>query len=259
MDIVEAVVGTAFLSPIVFSAIVACNLPPEPVIAMAAVLALPMGWLAFTFERFIFTFKGRYEHFPFLEFIRDRITLEKKDTDAYIINIENVSPADKKDKLPKKIICDDKDFELLFDPYKSLKCSKILWWKSFRRKQKHDRNILPFVENIENMMIFFDNPGLADFIRSAVAHYHMYLAAAYAFILGLLFSVGITMILNVEAFLTIPSLLQQIDVPRFTGMVICGIILLILVWITVKQSRLMLKEAIANEYLLVRLRIPEKD
>jgi len=38
-DIVEAVVGTAFLSPVVFSAIVLCGFPSESVITIAAILA----------------------------------------------------------------------------------------------------------------------------------------------------------------------------------------------------------------------------
>lgn len=263
VEIAEAVVGAAFLSPIAFSAIAFCSLPAEPVIAMAAVLALPLGWLAFTFERFLFTFKGRYEHYPTMEFIRSRAKVEKLDDNAYRIDLGRIIPKDKEDKLSRTLILKEEDFDLLFDPFKSLKQSKILFWKSHRGKQQHSSLKLPYVENIEDM-IFFEDQGLADFIRSAIATYHTSLAAVYAFLLGLLFSSGFTLAVNPKVFSEFLTILTQInitqiDFTRLAGVVVCAGVLFVLIWATLKQSRLRRKEAIAHEYLLVRLRVQEKE
>jgi len=262
VDIVEAVVGTFFLTPVVFAAIVLCHLPADPVLAMAAVLALPLGWMMLTFERFIFTFKGRYELYPALEFIRNLCKVDKTKTNAFKIDLEGVIPENKKKILVSSLTLTEKDFDLLFDPYRSLKKSRVLFWKSYRRMQEESKVKLPYVENIEDL-IFFEDTGLADFIRSAIANYHTYLAATYAFFLGLLFSVGFTLsvrptILN-EVFLILSEIkFSEILLIQLTSGFFCLLIFCILFWATIKQSRLRRNEAIAHEFLLMKLRLTKK-
>lgn len=198
-----------------------------------------------------------------MEFIRNRAKVEKTDANTYRIDLGEVIPKDKKDKLSNTLTLTASDFDLLFDPFKSLAQSKILYWKSYRGKQQHSRLKLPYVENIEDM-IFFEDQGLADFIRSAITTYHTSLAAVYAFLLGLLFSSGFTLALNPEVFFEFLAILTQINVTqihftRLAGIVVCAGILFVLIWTTIKQSRLRRKEAIAHEYLLIRLRVPEKE
>lgn len=255
VDIGEAIIGTAFLSPVVIFAILACQWSADPVFAAAAVLALPIGWLIYTFERYLVTFKGRYEHFPTLEFIRSHIKLEKHDDDTIVVNLRAVIPENKQKELSQKMTLNREDFDCIFDPYKSLQKSRILLWKSFRRDQNEREEKLPYVESIEDMF-FFDDPGLADFMRSAVANYHTYKATVCAFLLGLLCAIGMTLAFRPEFFLTI-QIPQQIDLYRVLGWVLIIMVFVTLTWATIKQSRLRLREALAHEYLLIRLRVPK--
>jgi len=195
-----------------------------------------------------------------LEFIRNLVEVEKLGTDKWKVNLENVLPKYGKTK-STTLTLNDEEFNLLFDPYKSLDRRRILLWKPFRHTHQYNGNNLPYVENIEDIF-FFDNPGLAEFIRSAIANYHTYLAALYAFILGILFSFGFVLLCNPGTFLEIPSILNQInlsqvgsqEIIQFIGIIICFLILLILMWGTKIQSKIRRKEAIAHEYLLIRLK-----
>ena len=205
MELVEAVVGTAFLSPVVYTAVVFCGLDPQIVIALAAVLALPIGWLMVTFERFLFTLRGRYESYLPMKFIRNSIEVTYTKDDKQKIDLKKIMPKDEKLKVTDNLILDKKDFDLLFDPYKELNKSRILFWKPFRFKQHLKKEKLPFVENIENILFFFENPDLAEFIRGAVINFHTYLAAFYALVIGCLFSIGFAFILKADTFLQMVS------------------------------------------------------
>jgi hypothetical protein len=260
VDVVEAIVGTVFLSPVVFAAVIGCSQNPSVVISIAAVLALPVGWLILTFSRFVFTFRGRYEHFPTMKFMRGLVDITVDDkTKSYIINLGNALPPKKKENCSSiRLVLNETDFEALFDPFKSLAKSRILFWKSYRAKQEDEKEKIPYVENIEDM-IFFEDQELADFIRSAAANYHTYLAAGWALLFGLLFSIGLTLSMNADAFNKIQPALQAITLVNSMGIAVCTGVVLFLIWATARQSRLRKNEAIAHEYLMIRLKLEKQN
>jgi len=260
VDIVEAVVGTVFLSPVVFAAVIWCNQDPSVVISIAGVLALPIGWLIHTFSRFIFTFRGDYEHFPTMKFVRKRIKvawdLDKKQC---TVDLAEALPQSRKGgNLATRLVISANDFKMLFDPYESLKKSKVPFFKSYRAKQEKEKEELPYVENVENMF-FFDAAGLAGFIRSAATNYHTYLAVGWAALFGVLFSLGLTLSLSADAFNRILPALQAITLMNFIGVLVCAGVVLFLVWAAVRQSRFRKNEAVANEYLMIRLRLEKQN
>jgi hypothetical protein len=194
-----------------------------------------------------------------LKFLRSRIEHLDNNNGTYTVNLSRVIPKNKTTTFTSKITLTKEEFEDIFDPYKQLKNSRILHWNSFRKKQEENREKVPFVEHIEDLF-FFEDQGLADFIRSAVDNYHTYKATAYSFILGFIFALGITLASNPSFYwATIPQIPAQLDMYKFVGLVICLIVFIISIFAAWRQSDLRLKEAIANWYLLLRLKVPEED
>lgn len=260
VDVVEAVVGTVFLSPVVFAAVVGCNQNPSVVISIAAVLALPLGWLVLTFSRFIFNLRGRYEHFPQLKYIRERVEVKwDPTTERYKVDLDKALPQSKKENgFATKLEIDKNDFNMLFDPFRGLEKSRIPFYESHRAKQTKENENLPYVENIEDMF-FFDDKGLGEFIRSAAANYHTYLAVGWALLFGLVFSIGLTLYLNADAFNKIQPSFQAITPVNSIGIAVCTGVMLFLVWAAIRQSRLRKNEAIAHEYLMIRLKLEKQN
>jgi len=264
VDIVEAVVGTLFLLPLVSTAILFCGCEPSQVLAIAAILTLPAGWLVFTFHRYIFTYNGRYEPFDTMELVRGRIKVEETESGTYEIDLSDVLRAS--NDRTTKIKCNKAELETIFDPFKDLEKTKIRCCIPYRSTQKEEKGLF-YVESVENMLFFHNSQGLAEFIRSAAANFHTYAAAKWAFIWGLVASFGMLLIYNSTSFPrigdflivtggTIKNSLTQATI-ACVGILILAGVAFILVHATIKQSKLRLKEAIANEYLLIKLMMPQ--
>jgi len=259
VDIMEAVAGTVFLSPVVFAAVIGCGQNPSVVISIAGILALPVGWLVHTFSRFCFTFKGRYEHFLTMQYVREKVTIKwDKDKQQCTVDLSGALPKSKNGTFAATLSLSKSEFETIFDPYISLKESRILFWESYRAKQAERGEDLPFAEGIENMF-FFDVGGLADFIRSAAANYHTYLAVGWAFLFGSVFAFGLTLSLNADAFNGIVHALWRVTLASFVGAIVCAGVVGFLVWAAWKQSCIRKNEAVANEYLLIKLMLDKKN
>ena len=268
VEIYEILAGTSFLAPLVAVLIYLFDVDPGHVLPIIAVLALPVGWLVINFQRFIFTFKGRYEHYPVLESIRERVSVAKT-KEGYTVNFN--FPLNKK----RKLQLTSEEYERIFDPYKNLQ--RFLFWKSYRSKQpilfkkKYGNGTIKpfFVENIENMF-FFEKEGLGEFIRGTLSIYHISQVAGYGLCLGVAFSIGFALlfwpkILSYTQYLQLlRSVLNRSLTLSSTNviMTISGIILIslpiFLIFSATKiQSTLKVKESQANEELMVELRMSD--
>ena len=89
-EIYEILAGTSFLAPVIVVLISFLNTSPEHILPVLAVLALPVGWLVVNFQRFIFTFRGRYERYPMLEHVRDHVNVTRIE-DKYMVQLKGFS------------------------------------------------------------------------------------------------------------------------------------------------------------------------
>jgi len=240
-NLIEAVPGTSSLLPIVL-VLISNNeftkiFPWQNIFAIAALLVFPVGWLALQVEGFILTFLwGRYENEPPMKHLRHSIEVEDKGNGKYTVYLDKVLPA----SYPNKVIhCQcQQEFDKLFDPFKILKYLPL----SYRKKQEKKKEIPPYVENIENIL-FFKEEAYSSYIREVVKYWHISLASALGFIYGLIIAFGIFLIFN------------GFGVYGWAVIVTFVIILLTIAGI---QSHFRKKEAIANEYLLLKLKVPTK-
>lgn len=237
-SLIEAVPGTSFLLPIFFVLISNSKFtkyfPLQNTLAVIALLVFPVGWLALQIESFLLIYvRGRYEKEPVIRYIRKNIIIEKTEKGEYKINFNKVIP----DIYPNKIItCDQKEFEELFDPYKILKRIPF----SYRRRQETKKEKLPYVENIENMIFF--NEKASNYIRELHKYWHITFASALGFINGLIIAFGIYLIFN--GFI-------------IYGMAIIYVFIFTILLVGAVNSYLRKREAISNEYLVIRLNIPK--
>jgi len=235
---IEAVPGTAFLLPIVWYLVSMGSFPVQTVIAIAAFLVFPMGWILLNIQGFMLAYRGRYENEPIMGYIRGKINVESIDGGKrYYIDLSKVLP---KSFRKRTITCCKQEYEKIFDPFRILRC--FPW--SFRRKQEKNRKKKPYyVENIENIT-YFSKEVFSSYIREVVRYWHISTSSGLGFLFGILVTGELFAILN-----------EQFSRYLF-GIISLGFTIGILLFFTALQSHLRKREAIANEFLLMKLLIP---
>jgi uncharacterized membrane protein len=244
-DLIEAVPGTWFLLPVVGTLlfplrqfIESAGVHVEHVLGIAALLAIPVGWLALQAEGFGLSYQGRYEDQPTMRHLRNHIKFTPGNEGKHTVDLSEVLGG----VYPNTTItcgC-QQEFDKLFDPFKILEG----WPCSFRKKQHNEKWDLPYVENVENM-IFFSKEAYSAYIREMIRYWHVALASVIGLIFGLGIAAGIWLMF-------LPLMFGW-------GMFVVSFLVLVLLALAAVQTSFRKKEAVANESLLLRLMVPVKD
>lgn len=257
----DVIPGTFFLVAPVLVLVFFNLVPWTTVVAIIAALAIPLGWVSFSFEGFYLTWKGRYEDTLPYRHIRDRIDVDNYSGEI-VVNLEKVLPEEF--GVRKIGFSSQTEYELLFDPFKKLVEPRFwlfekIFGTPFRKKQpKIYREIYkgktkPFyVENVEDITFFF-NAALADYVRGSTGHWHTLRASFYGFLWGITSAVGLALF-SLSSFFGETPLFLVIFL-EILGFVICVIPIAILCWISYEYSRLRRSESMAHEHLMIRLKI----
>jgi hypothetical protein len=237
-DLIEVVPGTCLLFPVVCVLFVCARVPIQYVLGIAALLAVPVGWLALQIEGFWLSYRGRYEKESTMKHIRRHITFERGSEGKRTVDLSKILGS----SFPNTVIaCENQDeFDRLFDPFRRLKrCPR-----SFRKQQQSEGCDLPYVENIENL-IFFSKEAHSRYIRELVRYWHIGVASIIGLSFGTVIAIG--------TWLTIqPS-------KWILGTLILVVSVAILLGLSFAQTVLRKKEALANEYLLLKLMVPSQE
>lgn len=239
-NLTEAIPGTTFLVPIVYFLVsnesFIRTVPIERVLAVATLLVLPVGWLFLNLQGLMLAyFFGRYENEPVMKHVRKNIGFEEKDG-KFTVNLDKVLPECFN---RRSISCSQQEFDKLFDPFKKLRDFPL----SHRRRQSENGENVYYVENVENITYFSPNMP-SSYIREVVRYWHISTASGIAAFLGLICGIHINGLLQGNV-LSVVLILIIIGVLIVTGGVI--------------QPYFRKKEAIANEYLIIRLLVPYRD
>lgn len=212
--------------------------PLGNLIAITAVLVFPVGWLVLQVEGFYLTWRGRYEKELTIKYVRKNITDQIKNGKHEVDLSKIVSSSD----YPNRIICCEcgQEYDRLFDPFKFLKYIPC----SHRRKQEREKITPPYVEGIENL-IFFHEQAHSGYIRELFRYWHISFASAIGVVCGGIIASGVYLIVTDLGYSTY-------------GWIIVFTLLGILLFIAGIQSYFRRREAIANEYLRLKLLIPQK-
>lgn len=258
-ELSEAIPGTSFLVVPVLIVVFYGLIPWTTVIALIAALAIPFGWLAFNFEGFYLTWKGRYEDSPPYKHIRDKIEV-KSESSKIVVDLDKVLPRDIR---VRRIECSNQtEYQILFDPFRRLTrlwLFEMILGPSFRKtqpelyKSTYGNEIKPFyVENVEDMT-FFDKPALANYIREQTKYWHIMRATFYGFFWGIANAIGLFLVIMSNFFLV--NLLIFALFIAMIGLLICGGSIALLCWIAYECSGLRRSESLAHEHLLIRLAV----
>lgn len=236
-SIPEAVPGTIFLVPIVYLLVTnesfIATFPIEAILTLAALFAFPVGWLCLNLQGLYLAYRhGRYENEPVMSYIRKHIQV-KKENGKYTIDLDQVLPPEFE---RRSIACCQQEFDKLFDPFKTLRCIPF----SFRKRQSEREVTLFYVENVENIT-FFSPKVPSQYIREIIGYWHIAYSSGIAVILGLICGIGLYFFLGGNVLGIVPAIFVAVFLTMTGGLV---------------QPHLRKKEAIANEYLLVKLLVP---
>lgn len=233
---IEAVPGTAFLASIVWYLASTEVFPLTNIFAVAALLVFPVGWILLNIQGFALTYLyGRYENEPVMKHIRKNIKLRKMDGGkSYYIDLSKVLPPSYE---KRTITCCRQEYEKLFDPFKKL---RYFPW-SYRRKQEKNKEEPYYVENVENVT-YFSEKLWSSYMREIIRYWHISTSSGIGFLFGLLVTGELFIILSWKSHLLGYALLV------FT--------LGVLIIFSGFQSHFRRKEAIANEFLFIKLVVP---